>query len=102
MNGTSDLIEIEEIVVEGLDVTADRVERIRGLIEIMLPQRLNEEGLLDRLAEGEIVLAPPPPLEQDLSSLTDAEIAEIVVEQIVDPLREAAAAAETEEDDEDA
>jgi hypothetical protein len=47
-------IEIDRIVLSGIELNQDRAERIRTLIEIELQRLLEREGLSESLVEEEI------------------------------------------------
>jgi hypothetical protein len=99
VNEQTELVEIERIVLEGLDVTPERAERIRALVEVELQQRLEQEGLLERLTSGEIRRPAIPALNVDLAELIDQEVAELLVERIIHSLRYAQSTDEEEDVD---
>jgi hypothetical protein len=47
-------VEIDRIVLTDLDVTPDRAERIRALVEVELQRLLEQGGWPDGLAAGEV------------------------------------------------
>lgn len=80
----SHIIEIDKIVIRGLDLPPHRAERIRALLEAELKRQL-EGGLLDGLAGGE-----RPRIEAGRMRLgemqSDSSLATLVAGRIVQAL----------------
>ena len=64
MNRRLRTVEIDRIILDGLDVTPDRAERIRLLVAAKLSSALAEAEIRDTLAGGSIPHVAAPPLEQ--------------------------------------
>ena len=47
-------INIDRIILDNLDVTADRTQRIRGMIEMELQRMLEIEGINDAIHDSDI------------------------------------------------
>jgi hypothetical protein len=62
MSKPAHTIDIDRIILTDLDVTPERAERIRALIEIELQRLLDGQGVVDGLAGGELPYLPAPPL----------------------------------------
>lgn len=69
MNNAMHTVDIERIVLTDLDVTPDRAERLRALVEAELQRLLVQDGWLEGLASREVdhLQAPPMHLAQPLS-----------------------------------
>jgi hypothetical protein len=87
MNAQIHIVEVDRIVLEGLDVRPQRAERVRALIEAELQRRLEQEKLPERVASGDVSLAAIPALDIALSALSDQEVADLLVERIIELLR---------------
>jgi hypothetical protein len=68
-------IEVDRIVLSGINLKQDRAERIKALVEIELKRLLEQEGLSEDLAEVEVSQLDMPGIylakpydEEDLAS----------------------------------
>jgi hypothetical protein len=77
------IVEIDRLVLRGLDITPERAEQIRALLEMEMGRQL-EGGLAEDLAGGERLDATPVRLGE---SQSDGQLAAGVAKSIVQALR---------------
>lgn len=77
---------IDHIVLKDLQITPERVEHIRTLIEIELQRLLEREGLPDGLTAGEVSHLAAPPMHLS-ESRYDSVFANNLAQRIVHALR---------------
>ena len=86
MNNPIRAVEIDRIVLTGLDVTPDRAERIRALMGVELQRILESGGRLEGLAGGEVRRLDAPAVHvADLRS--DGRIASGLARSIAQAVR---------------
>lgn len=79
-------VEIDRIVLSGLEVTPDRAEHIRTLVEARLRHQLQREGLPPGLAGGEVNRLQAP--EMNLAEpQSDSAMAGALAKNIAHALR---------------
>jgi hypothetical protein len=82
----SHTLDIDRIVLRGQNVTPDRVDRIRALLEMELQRQL-EGGLFDDLDGGEMSRIEVPPMHLADLPQSDGRLVSEVAESIASALR---------------
>jgi hypothetical protein len=79
-------VDIDRILLNDLDVTPDRVERIRDMVEVELQCLLDKEGLGDCLTSIDVTSLSAP-MFQLSGSKSDSHVANSVAQCVVRALR---------------
>jgi hypothetical protein len=62
MSRPAHTIDIDRLILTDLDITPERAERIRVLVEVELQRLLARDGMADGLAEGDVPYLQAPAL----------------------------------------
>jgi hypothetical protein len=81
-------VDIDRIVLSGLDLAPDRTEHVRELVEKGLQSRLDREGWARGLSGGEVVRLEAPGMHL-AGPHSDASLADALTGNIADALRSA-------------
>ncbi len=79
-------VEIDRIRLTGLEVTPERAERIRGLVEVELQRQLGRERWPEGLAGGEVSRLDAPTMDVDRLH-SDGHLASGLARSIAQTLR---------------
>jgi hypothetical protein len=86
MNDPARTVEIDRIRLTGLEITPERAERVRAMVEVELRRLLERERWPDGLAGGEVsrLAAPAMPVDRPHS---DGRLANGLAQSIAQTLR---------------
>ena len=88
MSGLVRTVDIDRIRLTGLEVTPERAERIRAMVEVELQRLLKRQRWPDDLAGGEASRLDAPPMHLDVLH-SDSHLANNLARSIVQTLRSA-------------
>jgi hypothetical protein len=79
-------VEIDRIRLSGLEVTPDRAERVRGLVEVELRRLVERERWYEGLVGGEVSRLDAPAIHVDTPP-SDSHLASGLAQNIIQTLR---------------